>query len=257
MDVLGRAFNQMEADGTPGQSSMSTSDDEGGEGTYAHGDKLEDEGEEGDPESKRRIMGSSPLDRITIRTTSDPRVVVQTMSEVDILDDGYRWRKYGQKVVKGNPNPRSYYKCTNAGCPVRKHVERAYHHPKSVITTYEGKHNHDVPTASATRHEISMHMAVQSVSTLNGGSPVALSLVMLKPPNHIENGRAPLFPTASNVVSLDLGAGIGQLPESSCIKKQNLTETEDMAENIRGANLTNSGLESAIQSAGTLPFYGN
>jgi WRKY DNA -binding domain len=36
----------------------------------------------------------------------EPRVVVQTVSEVDILDDGYRWRKYGQKVVKGNPNPR-------------------------------------------------------------------------------------------------------------------------------------------------------
>ena len=32
--------------------------------------------------------------------------MVQTTSEVDILDDGYRWRKYGQKVVKGNPNPR-------------------------------------------------------------------------------------------------------------------------------------------------------
>jgi hypothetical protein len=31
---------------------------------------------------------------------------VQTNSEVDLLDDGYRWRKYGQKVVKGNPYPR-------------------------------------------------------------------------------------------------------------------------------------------------------
>lgn len=36
----------------------------------------------------------------------EPRIVVQTMSEIDILDDGYRWRKYGQKVVKGNHNPR-------------------------------------------------------------------------------------------------------------------------------------------------------
>lgn len=41
-----------------------------------------------------------------VKPTREPRVVVQTMSEVDILDDGYRWRKYGQKVVKGNPNPR-------------------------------------------------------------------------------------------------------------------------------------------------------
>lgn len=33
-------------------------------------------------------------------------MVVQTTSDIDILEDGYRWRKYGQKVVKGNPNPR-------------------------------------------------------------------------------------------------------------------------------------------------------
>uniref|UniRef100_A0A1D1Y2X1 Putative WRKY transcription factor 2 n=1 Tax=Anthurium amnicola TaxID=1678845 RepID=A0A1D1Y2X1_9ARAE len=86
------------------------------------------------------------------RAVREPRVVVQTESEVDILDDGYRWRKYGQKVVKGNPNPRSYYKCTNPGCSVRKHVERAAHDLKSVITTYEGKHNHEVPMARNSSH---------------------------------------------------------------------------------------------------------
>lgn len=42
---------------------------------------------------------------------------------------------------------RSYYKCTSAGCSVRKHVERASHDLKAVITTYEGKHNHEIPAA--------------------------------------------------------------------------------------------------------------
>lgn len=35
---------------------------------------------------------------------------------------------------------------------VRKHVERASHDLKSVITTYEGKHNHDVPAARNSSH---------------------------------------------------------------------------------------------------------
>ncbi|KAL6619070.1 hypothetical protein ACP70R_034209 [Stipagrostis hirtigluma subsp. patula] len=93
------------------------------------------------------------------RTVREPRVVVQTMSDIDVLDDGYRWRKYGQKVVKGNPNPRSYYKCTTAGCPVRKHVERASHDARAVVTTYEGKHNHDVPPARGTAAAASLYRA--------------------------------------------------------------------------------------------------
>ena len=40
------------------------------------------------------------------RGVKEPRVVVQTISEIDVLIDGFRWRKYGQKVVKGNTNPR-------------------------------------------------------------------------------------------------------------------------------------------------------
>jgi len=39
-------------------------------------------------------------------STRESRVVVQTSSEVDLVNDGYRWRKYGQKLVKGNANPR-------------------------------------------------------------------------------------------------------------------------------------------------------
>ncbi|KAG0487969.1 hypothetical protein HPP92_006780 [Vanilla planifolia] len=101
--------------------------------------------DEPDPKRGKKEGESERASAAGNKLVKKPRVVVQTTSDVDILEDGYRWRKYGQKSVKGNPNPRSYYKCTMAGCSVRKHVERASHNLSSVITTYEGKHNHDVP----------------------------------------------------------------------------------------------------------------
>lgn len=36
----------------------------------------------------------------------EPRFAFMTKSEVDHLDDGFRWRKYGQKAVKNSPFPR-------------------------------------------------------------------------------------------------------------------------------------------------------
>ena len=36
----------------------------------------------------------------------EPRFAFMTQSEVDHLEDGYRWRKYGQKAVKNSPFPR-------------------------------------------------------------------------------------------------------------------------------------------------------
>ncbi|NP_001311970.1 probable WRKY transcription factor 26 [Nicotiana tabacum] len=133
----------------------------------------EDDGNE--PEAKR-WKGDNENEVISSasRTVREPRIVVQTTSDIDILDDGYRWRKYGQKVVKGNPNPRSYYKCTFTGCPVRKHVERASHDLRAVITTYEGKHNHDVPAARGSG-----------------------SYAMNKPPSGNSNNSMPVVPRPS------------------------------------------------------------
>ncbi|CAL9095181.1 unnamed protein product [Musa acuminata var. zebrina] len=73
-----------------------------------------------------------------------PRYAFQTRSQVDILDDGYRWRKYGQKTVKNNKFPRSYYRCTHQGCNVKKQVQRLSRDESVVVTTYEGVHSHPI-----------------------------------------------------------------------------------------------------------------
>lgn len=60
-----------------------------------------------DPESKRLKKDNSNADTTGVNmSTRESRIVVQTSSEVDLVNDGYRWRKYGQKLVKGNANPR-------------------------------------------------------------------------------------------------------------------------------------------------------
>ncbi|PON95401.1 WRKY domain containing protein [Trema orientale] len=73
-----------------------------------------------------------------------PKYAFQTRSQVDILDDGYRWRKYGQKAVKNNKFPRSYYRCTHQGCNVKKQVQRLTKDEGVVVTTYEGMHTHPI-----------------------------------------------------------------------------------------------------------------
>lgn len=52
---------------------------------------------------KKDNLDTSPI--LVDKPIGEQRVV-QTFSDVDILNDGFRWRKYGQKLVKGNPNPR-------------------------------------------------------------------------------------------------------------------------------------------------------
>ncbi|CAN1769993.1 Probable WRKY transcription factor 49 [Linum perenne] len=63
--------------------------------------------------------------------------------ENGMADDGYKWRKYGQKSIKNSPYPRSYYRCTNRKCSAKKQVERSKDdEDETLIITYEGLHLH-------------------------------------------------------------------------------------------------------------------
>ncbi|XP_022755769.1 probable WRKY transcription factor 10 [Durio zibethinus] len=73
------------------------------------------------------------------KTTRGHRVAVRTK---EVLDNGYRSRKYGMAFGKGSPHPRFYYKCLTKGCSGKKWVQRDYQDTRFLITTYEGVHVH-------------------------------------------------------------------------------------------------------------------
>ncbi|RWW00962.1 hypothetical protein GW17_00036030 [Ensete ventricosum] len=59
-------------------------------------------------------------------------------------EDGYNWRKYGQKHVKGSEYPRSYYKCTHPNCEMKKQMECS-HDGQITGIIYKGHHDHPKP----------------------------------------------------------------------------------------------------------------
>ncbi|KAG2279428.1 hypothetical protein Bca52824_050648 [Brassica carinata] len=60
-------------------------------------------------------------------------------------EDGYNWRKYGQKQVKGSENPRSYFRCTFPNCVTKKKVETSLVKGHVTEIVYKGSHNHPKP----------------------------------------------------------------------------------------------------------------
>ncbi|XP_023730352.1 probable WRKY transcription factor 32 isoform X1 [Lactuca sativa] len=86
-----------------------------------------------------------------LKNPKKPKFIVHAADDVEISADGYRWRKYGQKMVKGNPHPRNYYKCTCAGCGVTKHIEKAIDGTSNIVITYKGVHDHDKPVPKKRR----------------------------------------------------------------------------------------------------------
>ncbi|XP_027902769.1 WRKY transcription factor 55 isoform X2 [Vigna unguiculata] len=58
-------------------------------------------------------------------------------------EDGFTWRKYGQKEILGSKYPRSYYRCTHQKlyeCQAKKMVQRLDHNADIFEVTYRGKH---------------------------------------------------------------------------------------------------------------------
>jgi hypothetical protein len=105
--------------------------------TLSEKEEEEEEKDEGEPDQREERMAGVSTTRTTSRdaatlvylrgnsskeNAASFRVVVLTTDGK--TSDEMRWRKYGQKFVKGSKYPRSYYKCTSiSNMNIQKHVE--------------------------------------------------------------------------------------------------------------------------------------
>ncbi|CAN7018537.1 unnamed protein product [Brassica rapa subsp. trilocularis] len=143
-----------------------------------------DEEEDDDIADEHEVKPSSPKRRkydevsnmmTALRASNNPRVRLRMETEEAQPNDGHRWRKYGQKIVKGNPNPRSYYKCSHKGCIMKKHVERAADDLRMLLVTYYGKHGHAAPLARSSSSSGPKNLYRSSVPARLGRPPFSSS----------------------------------------------------------------------------------
>ncbi|KAK3036668.1 hypothetical protein RJ639_030237 [Escallonia herrerae] len=166
---------------------------------------------------RARVSVRARCDTPTVSTylnLTSHRMGIIVLRNNNQMNDGCQWRKYGQKIAKGNPCPRAYYRCTMApACPVRKQVQRCAQDMSVLITTYEGTHNHPLPIsatamASTTSAVASMllsgssttQIGLQSSDTQIHRLNVNLSENSRTRPLYLPNSPLPAFPT----VTLDL-----------------------------------------------------
>ncbi|KAM3309890.1 hypothetical protein ACQJBY_030911 [Aegilops geniculata] len=120
-------------------------------------------------------------------------------------DDGYTWRKYGQKDILGSRFPRSYYRCTHKnyyGCDAKKKVQRLDDDPFMYEVTYCGSHS----CLTSTTPLLNFPTATATSTATN--SPIAATGSGLAPADHF------MGPTEQAAVSTSMHLGVGWMPAS-------------------------------------------
>ncbi|XP_074358367.1 WRKY transcription factor 71-like isoform X2 [Apium graveolens] len=141
-----------------------------------------------------------------------PNSSVVLSSSTEAGDDEANNTKKSDKQAKGtgedggeSSKKLSYYRCTTQKCTVKKRVERSFQDPSTVITTYEGTHNHHLPsTLRGSVAGMFPHSMLNPGHISGMGFPNQDFLVQMPQMNHIYN----------------YGSGTSNVPTSSLYQNQ-------------------------------------
>ncbi|CAN8254003.1 unnamed protein product [Cochlearia groenlandica] len=115
--------------------------------------------------SPQRMNQSNKKRRVLEKKNKVKIHVVRGQEEGTSLDDGYFWRKYGQKDINGSKNPRGYYRCTHRytrSCLAVKQVQKSDTDPLCYEIKYIESHTCNNITPSTTKHSVSSREDVKS-----------------------------------------------------------------------------------------------
>ncbi|MED6216271.1 WRKY Transcription Factor [Stylosanthes scabra] len=122
------------------------------------------------------------------------------------LDDGYSWRKYGQKDILGATYPRGYYRCTHRnvqGCMATKQVQRSDEDPNVFEITYRGSHTCTLASSSSNTNNASL---LASTTTPNNTNNNNNNVLQSLDHHHHQQQQPP--PAMMNELLLNLRAGL-------------------------------------------------
>ncbi|KAK9123408.1 hypothetical protein Sjap_013010 [Stephania japonica] len=68
---------------------------------------------------------------------------------LSLPEDGYAWKKYGQKFIKNIGKVRSYFRCQRSDCTAKKRAEWSPSNVANVRIIYEGTHSHATENSSS------------------------------------------------------------------------------------------------------------
>ncbi|KAI3470971.1 hypothetical protein Pfo_027634 [Paulownia fortunei] len=190
------------------------------------------------------------------------RVAAPQMGNPDVPpDDGYTWRKYGQKEILGTKYPRSYYRCTHQkfyDCPAKKQVQRLDLDPSTFEVTYRGSHtchmSFTAPSAAVQQPERGpippTSTTLQQPPPFSSSLPTSLWLSMqIFQDLDAVSASSAVGSSSSSIMAAGGGGGGGAGPSAARFPDYQLLPLADMADAMFNSGSSSSNSMDVIFSS--------